>query len=210
MRHVFPAVFAALVLASIWPVVAAAAENEAPAPSYTGTWVRNETLSDDPAQVMGARTDMPGGMRVGMGRGGMGGGMGRGGRGGGKAEAMDDIRTDDPQAVVKPPAMMQGLERLEIFHEGDEFAVTDDMDILQSLYTDGRRIERWTPMGQVFETATVTGDGIVVRSEGKDGRDRTVTYTLDTEGRRLTVVHEFKPPRRDETVALRMVYDRAE
>ncbi len=222
MNRITFAVLITLLVILVSPVLADEPETEKPAPTLTGTWVKNVLLSDDPAKVMPKRERPQGGMGGGsMGRGGMsGGGTGRGGAAGGggrggKSGGMgrggkvpDGI--DDAPPGRKPRNMMAGLDRLEIFREGEEFAVTDDMDIMQSLFTDGRSTERWTAMGQIFETATVTSDGIVVRSEATDGPGRVVTYTLKEDGNQMTVIHSFKPPKSDKTITLRMVYDRSE
>lgn len=210
MRHAVRLLIVILMLAFTGPVLAVDTEDETQPPSYTGTWVKNETLSDDPAESMKHDDRPQGGMGGGMGGGRRGGGMGGGRGAGGSGRGMPPGGDRTAQTDRKPPMMMQGLDRLEVFHEADEFAVTDANDILQSLRTDGRRIERWTPMGQVFETAKVSAEGIVVRSEGKDGPGRTVTYRLAEEGRRLIVVHMMRQPKSDKTVELKMVYDRAE
>ncbi len=182
-----------------------------PGPGYTGTWIRNDDLSDNPADVLGRGTAErqeqgrgPGGMGRGGG-GGRSGGMAQGGgRGRGGAQKGGG---GQPPTDLRPPRVIQGLARLEIFHEAEEFAVTDANDILQSLYTDGRRVERWTEQGRVLDTATISTGGIVVRSEGESG-DRTVTYVLDETGDRLMTRHVFTPPGQKSSVTLKMVYDR--
>jgi len=204
--------FAALLLGLILPVISSAQEAadktvpviEVTKPTFNGTWIRNPDFSDDPAAVMARRGGLDSGMKgVGMGRSSI-------GRGGSRsAGTMPDGISDTPPGK-KRPDMMRGHERLEIFHESEEFSVTDAMDIMQTVYTDGRRTERWTPLGQMFDTATPTGNGIMVRSEMPDGNSRSVTYTLSDTGDRLTVVHTFKPPKSDRVVTLKMVYDRVE
>lgn len=107
------------------------------------------------------------------------------------------------------PNPMQGLDRLVIFHEGDEFNVTDSQDIMMSVRTDGGRTERWTPRGQEFVSASETAKGLVVRSEMESGPSRSTVYALDDDGR-LVVVHTLRPPRADKSIELKMVYDRTE
>ena len=184
-------------------------------PTFNGTRIRNSNLSDDPAQVMTRRNDAPGGVGGGS-RGGMGrSGSGRGGLAGGKGgssrgvDTMPDGISDAPPGK-KRPDMMRGRERLEIFHEGEEFSVTDAMDVMQTVYTDGRRTERWTQLGQMFDTATPTENGLMVQSRTPDGKSRSITYTLSDTGDRMTVVHSFQPPKSDRVVTLKMVYDRIE
>ena len=206
MKHVSIAALAALLLALALPVLAGEEKTGTTESSFTGTWIKNEKLSDDPTKIMGGRNSLPAGKSGGMNRGGMRrGGMSGAGRGGMGGAAPEDMRPGN-----KRPAMMLGLERLEIFHEDEEFAVINARDIMQTVYTDGRRTERWTRMGQLFETARTTGDGIVVHSKGKDGYDRSVVYTLDEGGDRLLAVHTFTPPRQSEKITLKFVYDRVE
>ena len=211
----------ALLLGLILPAMTSAQDTanqtvqliETTKPTFNGTWIRNADLSDDPAKIMSRRGSqqgcMGGRMKGGGGRGGMGRGGG-GGRGGGSrgVDTMPDGISDAPPGK-KRPDMMRGRERLAIFHEGEEFSVTDAMDVMQTVYTDGRRTERWTQLGQMFDTATPTKDGLMVRSEMSDGNSRSASYTLSDTGNRLTVIHSFKPPKSDKTVHLKMVYDRA-
>ena len=107
-----------------------------------------------------------------------------------------------------PPELDGGRSRLVIFHAGPEFGVTDAMDISQTVTTDGRKSERWTQRGQVFETAVVEDGKIVVHSEGQDGQVRTTSYELNADGTELTVLMAFKPPRADKDITLRSVYVR--
>ena len=206
---------AALVLSMALPVLACAQETETPESTLSGTWIRNEELSDNPATVMSRRGGSPGGMSGGAGRGGMGGGGGMRGsggqRGGGGMRSSGKMPSiDDAPPGKKRPDMMRGSERLVIFHEGEEFSVTNARDVMQTVYTDGRRTERWTQLGQMFDTAQATKDGLVIESVMPDGNNRSITYILSDTGDRLTVIHAFKPPKSDKTVSLKMVYDQAE
>ncbi|MBC8425473.1 hypothetical protein H8E07_15240 [bacterium] len=211
---------AALLLGLALPAVTCAQEAadqavqliETTEPTFNGTWIRNADLSDNPAEIMTRRGGQPGGRGGGMKGGGGRGGLGRGGGGRGGSRGVDTMPDgiSDAPPGKKRPDMMRGRERLAIFHEDEEFSVTDAMDVMQTVYTDGRRTERWTQLGQMFDTAVPTKDGLMIRSEMSDGNSRSATYTLSDTGDRLTVVHSFKPPKSDKTVHLRMVYDRVE
>ncbi|MBC8424477.1 hypothetical protein H8E07_10170, partial [bacterium] len=119
-----PALIALLLCLALTP--AAAEETDTPdAPEYTGTWIRNVDLSDDPAQILGRGDGAQPGQGRATGSTMRGGGKGRGsgmGRGGGMRGSPPNGGSNGPPPGQRPPRMMQGLLRLEIFHEGDEFA----------------------------------------------------------------------------------------
>lgn len=198
-------------------------------PGFNGAWTLDVTRSDDPAKLMPKSAtpgNRPGGGKGGGpgmgGGGGMGGGPGMGGGGGmaggglGSGGGQSNTRsgsfggaqTGKAAGAGAPPEMTGGRSRLVLFHEGPEFGVTDAMDISQTVTTDGRKCERWTQRGQVFETAKAESGRIVVRSEGQDGLVRTTAYELNADGSELTVLTTFKPPWADKDVSLRSVYVR--
>ncbi len=203
----------------------AAQDKPAAKPScFNGAWALDVARSDDPTKLMpksAAPGHRPGGGKgggpgMGGGGGGMGGGPGMGGGGGmgggdgsqsnTRGGSFGGERTGKAAGAGAPPEMTGGRSRLVLFHEGPEFGVTDAMDISQTVTTDGRRCERWTQRGQVFETAKAESGRIVVRSEGQDGQARTTTYELNADGSELTVLTTFKPPWADKEVSLRSVY----
>ncbi len=225
---------AILALAVLPPALAAGDTPPAAASGFNGAWTLDAARSDDPAKLMPKPAEMGerpggkggGGMSGGPGMGGGGGGMGGGpgmggggGMGGGpgmsgggqgntRGGSFGGGQTGKTAGAGGPPELAGGRSRLVIFHQGPEFGVTDAMDISQTVTTDGRKSERWTHRGQVFETASVEDGRIVVRSTGQDGQVRTTSYELGADGNELTVLLTFKPPRADKDVVLRSVYVR--
>lgn len=217
---------AILALAVLPPALAADDTPPAAASGFNGAWTLDAARSDDPAKLMpkpAAAGERPGGkgggpgMSGGPGRGGGGGGGGMGGGpgmggGGGQGNtrggSFGGDQTGKTAGAGGPPELAGGRSRLVIFHAGPEFGVTDAMDISQTVTTDGRKCERWTHRGQVFETAAVEDGRIVVRSTGQDGQVRTTSYELNADASELTVLLTFKPPRADKDVVLRSVYVR--
>lgn len=208
---------------ALLPAALAAGDKPVATPSgFNGAWTLDVARSDDPAKLMpkSAPTgNRPGGGKgggpgMGGGGGGMGGGPGMGGGGGGggqsntRSGSFGGAPTGKAAGAGAPPEMTGGRSRLVLFHEGPEFGVTDAMDISQTVTTDGRKCERWTQRGQVFETAKSESGRIVVRSEGQDGQVRTTAYELNADGSELTVLTTFKPPWADKDVSLRSVYVR--
>ena len=206
---------------ALLPAALAAEEKPVATPSgFNGAWTLDGARSDDPAKLM--PKSAPTGDRPGGGKGGgpgMGGGGGGGGRGGGggmggggqsntRSGSFGGAQTGKAAGASAPPEMAGGRSRLVLFHEGPEFGVTDAMDISQTVTTDGRKSERWTHRGQVFDTAKAEPGRIVVRSEGQDGQVRTTAYELNADGSELTVLMTFRPPWADKDVSLRSVYVR--
>ncbi len=214
----FKTVLLAILVLLVLPPALAADDQPVARPSgFNGAWTLDTARSDDPAKLMpktGSPGERPGGGKgggPGMGGGaGMGGGpgMGGGGQTGSRGGSFGGEPAGKSAGAGAPPEMAGGRSRLVIFHEGPEFDVTDAMDISQSVTTDGRKCERWTHRGQVFETAKVEGGAIVVRSEGQDGMTRTTTYELNADGGELTVLMSFKPPWADKEITMRSVYKR--
>jgi len=207
---------AILALAVLPPALATADGPAVTASGFNGAWTLEAARSDDPAKLMPKLAD-PGERPGGKGGGGMGGGRDRGagpgmGAGGGQGNTRGGSfgggQTGKTAGAGGPPELAGGRSRLLIFHQGPEFGVTDAMDISQTVTTDGRRSERWTHRGQVFETAALQDGRVVVRSEGQDGQVRTTTYELNADASELTVRMTFKPPRADKDVTLRSVYVR--
>ncbi len=189
-----------------------AGDDETPKPTYNGTWSLNNKLSEKPVAPAGRGSGARAGGRSGMQSGSM---AGRGrGRGGGMSGSMGQPSGGErpgnmaAKTIDRRPDIAVGNEQLVIFHEGAEFAVTNAMDISQTVYTDGRNTTRWSARGQVEESARVGEDGIVVKSFGKQDPSHVVTYILSKDGNRLTVLHVFSPPNRDEKVRRTLVYDR--
>lgn len=197
---------AAVILASAHPAPA----QEETVTNLSGTWVFNEQKSDDIAQVMRqARGDRPGGGQHSGGRGG--GGGKRGGRGGGQhpGNRAPDQAPDQEEFQKRALQAKREYEHLEIFHEGQEFDLTNGLDITQTYFTDGRAMSVWTQQGEMSASATWQGPVLVMEWRPSDkAPGRTRKFQLSEDGNTLTVTEERRLPGQDKPVKLRLVYDR--
>ncbi len=180
-------------------------------PDLSGTWVLNVRASDDPATVMrqagGGRGQSGGSSQMGGMKGGRGGGGGGGGGRGGMGGGHEGRSAQDPAAGRAGAQIMQRLQKLVIFHEGDELDITDGLDISRLLRTDGRPTTVWTERGQVKATATWQNNHLEVHWRG-GGADRTSRYSISADGSQFTALEEIVRPGQDKGVVLRLVYDR--
>ncbi len=173
-------------------------------PNLTGKWVLNEKMSADFVEVVeearGGGTERPEGRGGGGGRGGKGGRrQDRGGKGGDEHQA---------EAQKRMERALEAYSRLEIFHEGIELNVTDGVDITRLLYIDGRDMDIWTPQGEAQATATWQDRTLVVHWMTKqDTVSRIRSYKLSGDGRQLVMTEDLRPPGKDKTVNITMVYD---
>ena len=187
---------------------------EAAGHDLTGSWVLNEKLSDDFAPPVDRSAARGGGMRGGGMGGGRGGGMGGGMRGGGGPSGGSDPSEKDmdkrrAEMREKMEEMKKKVARLNIFHEGLEFNVTDGLDITHLLYTDGRENTIWTDRGQVSAFAQWDGPTLVTRwRTKKDQPEHVRRFTLDPETDRLTVTESFSQPGSGQSINRTMVYER--
>lgn len=182
-------------------------------PDLSGTWVLNPRASDDPAQMMRRAREAGDG-----GRGGRGGG--RGGPGSARSNALDrgvgalddDMRRaprDGEGPGDRDQTMQRRIGRLDIFQAGPEFDVTNGLDITRVLHTDGRSETVWTERGEQQATASWQDQTLVVQWSGRQGPGRTTRYSLSPDNRQLVVLEQVVQPGTQETVTLRLVYDRA-
>ena len=188
-RMTLPALLALLLLAG-----AAAAADEAH-PDLSGNWVLNAKASDDPAAVLGlaaeAGAPRPNNFREDT------------------ADPNRETRAKDLEDAVagQTQRLQQRISRLEVFTGGDEFSVSDGLDIFRLLHTDGRTETVWTDAGETRATAVWRGSALEVHAtSGK--ADRLTRFQLSPEGSQLLVMEQFTPPEAKEPVILRLVYDR--
>lgn len=197
-------------------ILAGAAAAADPAPDLSGVWVLNEQASDDPVTALRPAN---GGSRPGGGMAGPGGGR-RGGPGGGMGGRGRGMGNDGGEGGGAPPRERQGadralalqkrLSRLQIFMAGDEFNLTDGLDISRVLRTDGRTATVWTERGEQQATASWQGGALLVAWTGGRGPGRTTRFELAPEGNQLVVLEQLVRPGEEEPVTLRLVYDRQE
>lgn len=171
-------------------------------PDFTGSWVLNEELSENPRDKM--RQSMGGGRSGGggMGGGGMGGG-GRGGSGmggGGRGGSMGGPGGGDREAMQQRMAELAArIARLEI---------TQDEE-LSILYADGSL--RVVPVdGEVGDIKSHwKGDRLVVELKGESGRRMRETLEFAEDGAQLHVTTKMFGDLNRPTISVLRVYDMA-
>lgn len=188
-RKTAPALLALLLL------VGAVRAAEAPQPDLTGLWVLNPKASDDPAVVLrqAAEAGVP--------------------RGGGSRDDTTDPNRDtaaknrEEDVESRAQRIQLRISRLDVFTGGDEFSVSDGLDIFRLLHTDGRTETVWTDAGETQATAVWHGSALeVTATSGK--MTRLTRFQLGPDGAQLLVMEQFTPPGSKEPVILRLVYDR--
>ncbi len=189
-------------------------------PDFSGHWKLDPKASDDPAK-MGGGPGGPGG-RPGGGRGGGRGGGPGGGPVGGSGPAMDPNQGRMPgegfdgsegeageraQAAGRQAAREFGL--LEIFHEGDEFDLTDGMQVSRMLRIGGEPTEVFTPRGSVKAAAAWEGEALVVTERDPQGQvRRTRQFRLSGDRSTLTVKEIRQLPGKEGNAVMSLVYRR--
>ncbi len=186
-------------------------------PNLSGTWRMDPKASDDPSKI-NERPGGPGGPGGGRGMGGGRGGA-MGGRGGlspdpdgGKMPGEGFDGSDKPEKERQAAEGRQaGREfgRLEIFHDGDEFDLTDGMQISRVLKIGGQPTDVFTPRGTMKAAATWEGDALVVNERNPDGRVmRTRQFMLSTDKQVLTVREVRHMPGKDGDATMTLVFRR--
>jgi hypothetical protein len=180
--------------------------------NFSGAWRMDPRASDDPAKI----NDMPGGRGPGGGpNGGRGGGRPRGpaldpNQGTMPGEGFDG--SDRPEKErMEAEGRKAGREfgRLEIFHDGDEFDLTDGMQISRVLKVGGQPTEVFTPRGSMKAAAAWEGEAMVVTERNPDGRVmRTRQFMLSADKQVLTVREVRHMPGKDGDLTMTLVYRR--
>ncbi|MBK7047109.1 MAG: hypothetical protein IPH48_11515 [bacterium] len=191
-------------------------------PDFSGHWKLDPKSSDDPARMGGGPAGPggpggPGGGRGG-GPGGPGGGRGRNGpaldpnQGKMPGEGFDGSEGEAgerAQAAGRQAAREFGL--LEIFHEGDEFDLTDGMQISRMLRIGGEPTEVFTPRGSVKAAAAWEGDALVVTERDPQGQvRRTRQFRITGDRSTLTVKEIRQLPGKEGNAVMSLVYRRVE
>ena len=191
---------------------AAATDTAAPAahPDFSGTWHLDPRSSDDPAKVFGG-AEGPGGRD--------------GQRPGGDRRtlprpSMDPDRTHDQgpgfvgsgrsergRAEAMAGETSREAAELEIFQAGDEFNLTDGMQVSQMLRIGGEPTELLTPRGSLMASATWEGEILAVTERDPKGEvRRTRQFSLSPDRSVLTVRDIRHRPGKDGDLALTMIY----
>ena len=159
---------------------------------FSGTWVLNEGLSQNPLEAMhgegGGEEGFfggPGGGYPGRGGGGYGGLLGSGPRGGGGR---------GPEGGL-PPEVIEDARRLVITDSGLEVHVRRGSSHERVLYADGRKIKEERAAGVAkIRTKRKGGRGeiLIVTTDAPDGRDLIETWELHADPRVLVVRTEVE------------------
>ncbi len=182
------------------------AESSGNAPTLTGFWQLNPSLSDDLQEIM--REALGGGPRGGR-KGRHGGGGRNPDEGGHDVGNLSGSDKDQAEQMKKhAQEFQQQFSTLEIYQDGIELNVTNGLDITRLLYTDGRTQTIWTQRGEATATATWQDHTLVVhwRTE-KDPTGRTRRYQLQEDGKRLNVTEVLRLPGQKDTVSISLIYD---
>lgn len=178
--------------------------------NFSGTWRMDPKASDDPSKLSPMPGNGPGG---GPGR-----GPGRGNRGpavdpnAGKMPGEGFDGSDRPEKERhEAEGRRTGREfgRLEIFHDGDEFDLTDGMQVSRVLKIGGQPTEVFTPRGSMKAAAAWEGEALVVTESNPEGRVmRTRQFMLSADRQVLTVREVRHMPGKDGDLAMTVVYRR--
>ena len=185
-------------------------------PDLSGEWILNESLSDDPREVMKKQFSggRGGGRGGGSGGGGdrSGGGGGRGGmggqRGGNRGSDMGWEAGGGGEEKTQDGNFTPDMKSLQILLADPELNITDSRNRTSLYYTDGRECEIWTDKGLVKAEATWTGAILMVKSEPENGPSRVEEYMIVPESGRMIVSRTITPPQGGQSVIIKMVYDR--
>lgn len=179
-------------------------------PDFSGHWVFNAKLSDDPQekvkQAMKAMRQAQGGGR------GMGGGSGKKGRGnkagGGRGSAggpggRSEMPYGELSELTATPA------RLEIIHADPSLLITDENDRRRQLYTDfrGASVSISEPPQQRVAVAGWEDSVLVVETTTNGGTRLTQRYQIDA-GTGQLMISAAANLSEQQPLAYRLVYDR--
>ena len=206
MRHTLASLGIALFAA------AAATPAAAQDVSLAGTWKLNSSESDNPAQKLQALLEkgptVVSGMREGRGRPSTGAGRldrpesGSANVASASAAGSAELRRG-PFARVRKPAA-----QILVVQTDSTIVISDDANLPQTLYLDGRKVEEPLPGAESMYTTAKWKDGklTVERKLGGSGSIREV-YVLDAAKRRLTVDAKLTSGQLQGTLEVRRVYE---
>ncbi|MBK8167341.1 MAG: hypothetical protein IPK64_15470 [bacterium] len=203
--------------------VAAAATAAAAMPparaDFSGLWQLDPKASDDPATLGPGPGRGPGGGRGGeggsrgRGRGGMGGGPSpdpSGGRTPGEGFDGEETRSNEHDDAASRRSARE-FGRMEIFQAGDEFNLTDGMQVSRSLRIGGEPIEVFTPRGTVLAAVAWDGTSLVLTERDPQGQVRRTRQLMLSADRSTLTIKEIRHlPGQDGNQTATMVYRRQE
>ena len=168
-------------------------------PDFSGVWVFNKALSDDPRELLeSARKKKTGGRS--------GGGMGRGGGRSGKGAGHDKMATHN--GMKSDVAGFSAI--LIIEHKEPVFTLTGSDGQPHNVYTDYRSISvsASSALNQPQMTAGWEDEVLVIETVNNDGKyNKIESYRLDTDKQQLHVLSAIKLPRIAQPVTIKRVYD---
>jgi hypothetical protein len=168
----------------------------------SGTWILNESLSDDPREVMKQKMDETQSRQGGRFRGGSGMAPGGGRRAGG------GYGGGDREQMHERMSQLEAVRKLVILQSDDQVTMIPEGRDTVSVVTDGETHKVKTVLGEAELQATWKDLALEVRAKGPGGREVVRWYRINSDGR-LEVVTTFELPRVDEKVEIVMRYDEA-
>lgn len=158
---------------------------------FTGLWTLDEKASDDPVEKWREAVENQERRTV------------RGGR----PRIPDELTQTGERPEDRLRALVEGVEELNIDHEGDLLRVRYKNGRERLLYTDGRELGAELENGLLDAKATWKKGTIVVKGESARGGRRTEVFELSEDGKELTVTVTLAGRgARAPTVTFRRVY----
>jgi hypothetical protein len=190
--------------------------------TLAGPWKMNRDDSDDPRQKLRASEGSSGGNNGGNsgGRGNPGGypggnpggypGGGRGGWPGGGGGSPSGGSRNSGQDLEDNPKLQELVypsQSLNIELKNPEIDVTDDQSHKLLLYTDGRKLQKFTDSNQQEVLAHWSGSELVSDEKSPLGGKMSRTFELADDGRKLHETLSIENGRSERPVIIRYVYD---
>jgi hypothetical protein len=176
-------------------------------PDFSGHWLLNAKVSDDPQERVKRAMKQARSGGQGM-RGGMG-GTGRGGRGGGHGGGSPEgMAGRSAMPSEDMAALTTAAKSLVVTHEDPVLLIVDDNERRQRLYTDFRGASVSVSGGPEQRVAVAGWEGgeLVVESRMRHGSMLVQQYRIDPETGQLILAASVQFP--EGPVAFRLVYDR--
>jgi hypothetical protein len=170
-------------------------------PDFSGVWVFNQALSDDPRELLeSARKKKTGGRA--------GGGMGRGGGGGRSGSGTGHDKMAAHNGMKSDVAGFSAI--LIIEHKEPLFTLTGSDGQAHNVYTDYRSVSVSASgaSNQPQMTAGWEDEVLVIETVNNDGKyNKIESYRLDADKQQLHVQSAIKLPRVAQPVTIKRVYD---
>lgn len=176
-------------------------------PNFSGVWLINSSLSDDPRELMKkARKKNAGGNSGGMGRGGGMGGGGRGKEGSGKGAGRGKMAASNDMK----PGMVSYSAILIIEHKEPVFILTGSKGVSHKIYTDFRGINV-SASGGMNQQQIIAGweeNVLVVETiNNVSENNSTESYHLNAKKQQLHVLSAINLSHASQPITIKRVYD---